>query len=178
MSEIALLTAVERKLRTVLNDPKGDRVARSFEGQPFPHSGQWFVGIAENGFSNSNMNSTCLDELYSVKVVLTFKMAFAPKKSIEAVFSEQDHMRDLTRKIVVALHQQWDVINTANEILNPGETDTVNGFIECLRFANASAVQQRGADWVWADSDNPPTVYVRELNFVKARRVQTLESMT
>ena len=174
MSEVALVNAVAKKLRTTLSDRTGDHVRVSFEGQPFPHSGQWFVGVAENGFSNQSMSATGLDELYSVKVVITFKMAYSPKKDIEELMAEQGQMRDMTRKVVTAIHQQWDVIGYANTELG----NAVNGFIECLRFSSATPVQTRGGDWVWSDSDNPPSVYVRELTFINARRIQTLESMT
>lgn len=175
MSDIALLGAAESRLRSLFADPEGKFVGIQPDGQPPPVAGQWYVGLDSAGYRNTDTNALSLDESYDLLVVVTFKYAVVPADRRGQRWQATAELRDKALAIRAALHMDYTTLNAANTALGAA----VNGFVEPLRFRNASKVLSKGADWVWAeDAVNPPSVFAVELRFGGARRVQHLESQT
>ena len=175
MSDVALLGAVESRLRTAFGDTEGRFVGIQPGGQPPPVMGQWYIGIDSLGYRNTDDNALSLDESYDVLVVVTFKYAVAPVDRRGLKMQATGELRDWSLKARAALHMDYSTINAANSTLGAA----VNGFIEPLRFRNASKVLSKGADWVWMDdAHHAPTVFAVELRFGGARRIQHIESQS
>lgn len=175
MSDIALLSAAETRLRSVFNDPEGRFVGAQPGGQPPPAMGQYYVGLDSAGYRNNDARGLSLDEVYDLLVVVTFKYAVAPADRRGLKMQAASEIRDTALRVRAALHMDYGVLNAANALIGAA----ASGFVEPLRFRSASAASAKGADWVWAeDAAQPPTVFAAELRFGGARRVQTIESQT
>lgn len=177
MADIALLQAVESSVRTLLGETTaGKNVGIHPDAQPPPFAGQWYVAIdgCDSTFGN-DPNSLSLDEEFSVIIIVTYRMAYAPRDRVGAQDLLTGKLRQKARQVAVSQHMNYSVMNAANTTLGV----LVNGFVEPLKLQSISRPQARGADWVYAeDSDNPPTVFTITIQLGGARRVQTLESMT
>lgn len=173
MSDVALLNAVEKRLRTALGDADGRFVGVQLEGVPPPAAGSFYVSIDAGPYRNSDMNPQSLDEFFGVTVTLAFKMQFAPKDRRAGVAAGRDHVRGVTRTVITALHCDYQVLNDANAELGAA----VNGFVEPLRFARASPAVAKAPDWIGGKTDHPDRkgIYVRTVEFADARRVQRID---
>lgn len=179
MSDIALLNAVERRLRAALGDAEGKHVGVQPDGAPPSTFGQWYAGIDETGYSNIDPNPLSLDEQYGVVVMLTVRMDYAPKDRRASRMLAKNEMRDRSRRIVLALHADYDVLGYANAEITAANANA-NGFIEPLCFKLAAAVTESGPEWHGGtpSADGQATVYVRRITFGGARRVQKIEGAT
>jgi hypothetical protein len=82
------------------------------------------------------------------------------------------------------LHMSYEVIAAANlamnavELTNGAGGQSVNGFIEPLKFVSAGRPVRQDAAWFTADAegDGSDPAFSIEMTFRGARRVQTIES--
>jgi hypothetical protein len=173
VSDIAFLTAIERRLRDVFGDTEGQNVGIQDLGQPPPGAGQWYIGIDDAGYTNTDDGPESLDERYDLLVVVTFKLGYAPKDRQAREQLRTTQLRAKARQVVTSLHGDYTWFAYANG--SEGITSSHSGFIEPLKLRSVSPAIPKPPEWVYAeDAENPPTVLAREIRLGGARRVQPL----
>lgn len=188
MSIRALLLGVERRLRSaeVFNDRPSDPVGQLVGIQPAPgipprNFGQFYVSLHWNNGSGNDKNPQRHDVFQGVIATVTARLNYAPKDRQAQRFTTTGDLYDLVDKIAGPniVHGNWDVIRFANEQI-PGTQDyvnaaedgtaTVNGYMETLVLDTFGPERVAPGDWV--SSDAVKDVFVVDIRFSRARRIQ------
>lgn len=189
MSIRALLKGVERRLRSegVLDDQPDQTVGRLcgvHDGaRPPNNAGQFYFAIDWAGGRGNDPDPQRHDVYHAVLVTLTARLNYAPRDRRGAVMTNLNDVYDLADLVTGpnVVHGNWDLIRYANELivgtqawadLDPGNrTATVNGFTEPLVLAGSYG-PARPAQTGWLGLETPKDVYVIEMRFERARRIQ------
>lgn len=152
-----LLLATRDKLRTKLDTLiPSDMIQVMFDGRPMPNCGQQFVAVHGTSWTPRNADADMnqgLAEEFGVTCTLTARSPVVPQDllGVELYVKELIGMEPIARKIIHAIHQQFDIINHANEL-----SDTPYGIIEYLRWQNSDAKPRPvGPEWFYAESPGP-----------------------
>lgn len=182
----AMLKGVEKRLRAAnaLNDLPGEAIGKlcavRSDGRPPPNCGQKFYAVHFSGMASEDVGANSLDTTMGVTVTLTWRMGYAPndrrmtRAMAEAeLFSKAIWVRDL-------IHQQEAVRILANlemgltEIEAPtGRSDTINAWIEPLRFLRIGTIVEQSGWWVGAaEGSNVKDILTLAVDFGRARLVK------
>ena len=180
MSLGALLQATRDTLRASLSLPPSECDVRP-GGQPPPTFGQRYVAVY--GVSWANQTPTMqagIDELYGVAAMVTLRTAQIPVDRLggEAYIRPLIGIEALCRRVMVAVHMNYDLMNLANSFI-PNATHL---FIQPLFWSATDAEPElRDETWVWAkpQEGKAPTIcaMTMEIRFADARRPQAQENM-
>lgn len=175
--------AVRDKIRDTLTlgtDPAVCEVM--FDGQPAPVCGEWFYAVHAGDWRGDSADAD-LQELIGVNVTVTRRVAFAPndRQGLDVWAKAKVGLDAVLRKIVVAIHHKYDVMNAANVLM---EADAAGswGFDEPLLFLNGGMPAPKGPPWFAAEDAGTGKFanagMAQTLVFGRAKRVQPIESMT
>lgn len=174
-----ILQACRNKLRTDF----GDAIAEEFiaitppGGKPAPFAGQWFCSVWSSSENNNDDRPEGLDETFSIKVTLTFRMAWAPQDRRGDQMVEQDvAVYEYAERAKDCLHGSDYLRQAANDLLGPDK----NGMVETLVYTG-TVYQDRDPSWVWSKNEDPDAeennVYTAELSFTNGRRIQKYDEV-
>lgn len=189
MSIAALLKGVEARLRSddVFDDQPDQEFGKYIGIQPNPGKpprgfGQWYAAIRWGGGQGRDRIPTRHDVYHGVIVTVTARLNYAPRDRQGAQLAKANDIYDLVDRIAAPniIHGNWDTINLANTFIvgtaawaalqDPVPAATVNGFTETLVLGPLGPERTAEADWV---SDVPAKdVYVIDIRFADARRIQ------
>ena len=179
MSLYACLLATRNKLRRELKFSDDTVCITDREGRP-PASG-WNTFVAIHGSSwrpdEPDLNLG-LSELYAFSVTLSMRVngISQDRTGSELYVDENLETEKIIRKIVLAIHQKYDILTEADTLIGATIDDRM---IEPFRWQGGDAVPQfRGSEWLktW-----PPSHLVEpqedcfltfQLDFGGAKRVQ------
>ncbi len=180
MSAVALLRAVEARLRSVLSDPDGQRVGVQDSGSPPPFAGQVYYAVWWAGCQAGEDNPLSLDKVHGVNVSLTWRMGYAPRDRKGARILASGELLEKAEAVADALHCDYTTMNAANALI-PGTADyasenggsvTTSGFVEPLRLSDIGQPREEGPDWIGA-ADGADLLVI-DVRMVGARRVTSL----
>lgn len=184
MSMEALLDAVESRIRSACSYSSAECGVQA-DGMPPPSAGQVYVSVHAGGWDNADLDASCLDESLSVFVTVTMRLAHFPRdrQAAEGVRKAATGLYARAEAIRAALHMSYEVIAAANlaagaiELTSGAGAQSVNGFIEPLKFRSGTRPYRQQADWhtASAEGDGSDPAFSVELTFVGARRVQRIE---
>jgi hypothetical protein len=182
MAMDVLLQAVVDRVKTIMTYDD-TQVDVSDDGKPPPFSGQVFAVVHPGEFSNDGDLS--LDEKYDVSVTLTFRTGYVPQDRIgQEVLFKTIGIYAAVHRLRAGLHMDYTGMGFCGGLGQAGGksyslSSGVNGFSEPLKFRRASKPMVKGPDWFWADGvDDATTGVAVQIDFVGARRIQSIESMT
>lgn len=171
MSAVALLQAVEARLRDVLSDPEGKVCGVQDGPHPPPFAGQVYHAIHWAGCKGDDPNSLSTDKLHDVTVTLTWRMGYSPKDRRGARILASGELLEKAEFVADSLHMDYVSMNAANQLIS-GFGTTTSGFVEPLKLGSIGTPQPVGPEWVGA-SDGADLLVVPVM-MVGARRVTTL----
>lgn len=190
MSLANLQLAVRNELRAKLQlsqpalfpPAKVDNIIElSADGQPFPDSGQLFLGIHGTSWAPTGAEKEQgIEESFAIAITITQKTSATPvDRQTERHYTSATLGLDFIARLLTPLiHQSFIILNAANTLLG----DPPYGFQETLRFAGADAEPtERGPDWFWASPERQsslPTAWSLQTRFAGALRIQELSAMT
>lgn len=198
MSINALLLSCQDRFQNTFGLTSSN-VGIQIDGKPPPFGGELYLALHQQGFQNNDRIGQSLDETYGFNLTITLRTGAIPLDRVNAelltkLVTGLNAKVDMAR---VAIHMNYDPIlkdtggaygTGAGQVWAGGKAwsllPTVNGFVEPLRFYNATAPQWKYADWFWAVEEQGdsmvrmPCGLVVTLSFGGARRVQTIESQT
>lgn len=190
MSINALLLSCADRLQNVFN-LTASNVGIQIDGQPPPFAGELYIALHQSGFQNNDRIGQSLDETYGTNLTLTYRTGFVPidRVGAEALTKLVTGLNARVDKARAAIHMNYDILQMAGGSARTGGKqfsllDTVNGFVEPLRFYTATPPQWKYAEWFWSVEEmgdskiRCPCGLVVTLSFGGARRVQTIESQT
>ncbi len=173
MSLDALMLATQEKIIEAFNWSPS-QVDMTPGGSAFPTAPQTFVSIHGADWTNSGgfegKSSPYLDLDFGLYLTVSVRITIpADRHSILL----RDRTRDtnkLCHQLAVLLHMNYEVMFRANELI-PG--DTMNKFIEPLRFRSCTTQKPQRGDW-WMCEDDGPTYsgFSQTLIFQKARCIK------
>ena len=170
----ALLQATLNHLRDTLSlDASTSEVMPT--GKPPAFAGEVFYTVHPGTVSNQDVH--CLDEQYSLDVTITLRSGKVPTDRVgtELLLAEDDGIYDRADAVRAAIHMRYvGLMNDANTDL----TASVNGFVEPLVFLGYGRVQEQGGNWFGGKGGPGSAGISLTLSFGRARRAQTIESMT
>ena len=148
MSMAALLDGVHSHIKTALT-LTDDHVAVSFNGQPPPFSGQYFITVHPGEVINGQ--DEMREDYYSVYVTVTYRTPYAPldRQGQDVIRKTSENIYKTCDAIAAAIHGKYAHITVANALIS----DLQNKFIEPLRFRGYSGLEERASDWFWSDDD-------------------------
>lgn len=171
MSQRALLVATRDFIRSHLKfdkQPLRDSLCEIMpDGRPPPFAGEFFVSVHAGGFKGQSTED--LDVNHQLNITITWRCAFSPydKQGLAVIVREPDGLLVVAQTLMEMIHNNWFIINNANFIIK----DTVNKFVEPLRFSFASPVRPVSANWFHANEGSEVGM-IQSLTFGEARRVQ------
>ena len=182
MSQRVLALACRDTIRTALGLGTEPLVCDvTFDGQPHPGCGEWFYAVHPGSWQGQSEDAD-LEEIFGVSVTVTRRIGFAPKDR----WGSEVWGKTLTgldvklRKIIVALHHSYPVLNAADATLY-AESNTQWGFDEPLMFLGGTPPMPKGADWFSAQDINAGKFAnagaAQTLTFGRAKRCQPIEAM-
>lgn len=182
MSLAALLVGVRDELRSVLGIQDA-LIGIQEDGQPPPGIGAaLYISIHPLGWRPTTNREIIqgLDESYSIGVTITKRISAIPedRKDEEVFLKSLVGFEKLSRRIMVALHQNWDVIERANNFIIAQKTDDleVDPIMEWLRWERTQEIPTpRDGSWLWETREELiPRVASETVTIVfsEARRVQ------
>lgn len=182
MSMVALCKGVVDHLRStgVVNSSDPLLCDLAFEGYPHPAAGEVFYAVHAGDWGVSGVEGDWdLSERMGCVVTISKKLGYAPKdrRATDAWAKVLTGLDALSRKVVVALHQNQAVRAQANTYL--GATD--GGFVTALLFKGATRPEIKGSDWFGtepsASGDDVIGIAI-SLTFGMMERYQTIATMT
>lgn len=176
-TELPLLDAVRFPAVTI-----NDVIELSNEGQPFPSSGQLFLGIHGSSWTPAGSEKERgIEEVFGVSIMITARTAGTPtdRQTENHYTSATIGLDRIARLLTPLIHQSYIILNAANTLIG----SPPYGFQEPLRFAGADEEPiERQADWFWATPGDKrtaqPTGWSLETRFTGAVRIQELSAMT
>lgn len=138
------------------------------DGQPPPMSGQIYYAVHEGKWSSTDAEN--IDERYGVHITITLRAGTAPKdRHAMAIYRDLRTRRKELHDLMMT--HRYVIMNLANQKLG----NSVNGFVEPLRFIAPTPIEQKGPDWFSSSSSTPSIAGVAcTLVFEDARLVQKL----
>jgi hypothetical protein len=153
------------------------------DGQPPPGCGKWFVAVHELPSRQTGINR--IDEYFSYAITLTARVTAPPDRLGHAELARQlagkiGFNRRLHR-LKMFLHQNWDVLQLANNYLVEIAADAplVYGFCEAGRLADTERPTFVGPDWFDAEVSTGTEDHMglkAQASFVDIRRFQPIGS--
>lgn len=185
MSLAALLQATRDTLRITLRLPD-NQCKVSQDAQPDPTIGRLFCSVFPSDWRPGGPEVMMgIDESYGVTVGLTFMASHIPVDRTEDLYlNVLWGMEATARQVMVAIHQEWDVIALANQIITDraqalGNLEPVNKFVEPLRWLATDTVPQpKYGDWIFSKETDKVCAYLLNVYFGQARRLQSTANMT
>ena len=150
----------------------------TFDGQPPPGCGEWFYAVYAGEWRGQSGDAD-LEEIVGVNVTVTRRSAFAPndRQGSDVWAKAASGLEVQLRKVILAIHHQYDVMNAANTII----TASFTGFVEPLLFINGGKPEPKGLDWFSAEQVEAGKFanagIAQTLTFGKAKRLQDLVGM-
>lgn len=172
MSQRAIIAATVEYLRQQLS-LSPDECAETPDGQPTPAGGEWFYGVWDGSWTNTE--DEYLDEYIGLTLTISGRVNRVPPDRVgpEFVSVPDTGLSDRCRWCVLHLHNNYPVMNAANAIIAQDGTGAL-GFVEPLRFREVGRRTPRRGSW-W--HGRPPkgqrvAGYSQTLTFARARRAQ------
>lgn len=191
----ALLKGAEMYLRAAarFNDEpdaglsKGKRIGVTLApGMPPTFAGQWFAALHWAGGQGADKNPVRHDVFHGLVVTLTGRIGYAPKDRHGIALTSPNDLYDLIDAFAAPklIHGSWGLLAEANKyipgtaehlIANGGDENdaTTNGFVETLALAGFGP--EREADAGWIAGNDGKGVWVCDIRFEMARRLQSQE---
>lgn len=182
MSLAALLVGVRDELRSVLGI-QAIQIGIQEDGQPPPGMGaSLYISVHPLRWKPTTSREIIqgLDESYAIGVTITKRISYVPedRKNEEVFLKSLVGFEKLSRRIMVAVHQNWDVIERANNYIISQKTDDleIDPVMEWLRWESTQEVPTpRDGTWLWETREEfIPRVASETVTIVfsEARRVQ------
>lgn len=183
----AMLKGVEKRLRAAdaLNDLPDEAVGKLCavkpDGRPPRNCGQKFYAVHLGGMTSDDTGANAMDALLNVTVTLTWRMAYAPSDRRMSEATAESEL--LSRAIWVRdlIHQKDDVRILANKEMGldddeaiVGRSDTVNAWVEPLRFLRIGSIVEQDGWWVGAESGKEKDIFTLAVEFGRARLVKCI----
>lgn len=156
-------------------------VGRTFDGQPPPLCGNYYVAIWSDNMRQSQ-SRTSLDELFHVFITLTMRCHLPYDRWIE----HRDEMERRVNGIRALIHKDsldFHVTRAANTLagFTWSAVDTIKrvGWTEALAFDGLDPIQAVGPPWFHAHTDSTKVEVgiAQRSRFGKSRRIQSLATM-
>ncbi len=182
MSESAILTAVQERIRTVLNLPDARWIDIRPDGRPTSAVvADAFISVFSEGQRYGKLNNA-IDEYQRIGVTVSLKTGayhidYWGTKTQGPWTSSMEYA---VRKIIGAIHLKPEVIQAANNLL---DTAISSKFCEMLEVRQAESSKAQGASWWGTESSargnaNQTIGWSRTIHFDGARRIQSMDSYT
>jgi hypothetical protein len=180
MSLAALLQAVRDQISEELGIASSQCGIQE-DGQPNPGMGApYFVAVHPLAWVPTERGTElihALDENYSIGVTITKRIRMVPqdRKDEEMLLKSLIGFEKLARRIMVAIHQNYVVLDRANGYVNAlhDTNDDIEGFIEMLRWRSTQAIPTpHDGSWLWEDPVDGVASESVTIVFSEARRVQ------
>ena len=176
MSLVALLVAARDRIRSELGID-GRECGIEIGPRPPQLFGRRYCTVYGAGWTPDPAGELMhgIMEVYAIGCTWTF-MVEAPDDRIpeEGYIKEVTSIEAYSRKVIVALHQNWDIINAANTVIG------THKIIEPLRWLGTDAVPTlRDAEWINSPAKHTAALrpITMETRFGGAMRSQTLTSL-
>lgn len=184
MSRKVLKRAIVKHLTSAMTlSDNGTEIDSVMGGQPHPRAGNVFFGVHSGYWSGKFQMDACLDEEMEVVITLSLRGTHVPgdRWGGSLLDVDEDGLDFLTRLAIVRIHENWDVMNIANDLLQLQSNHYLGGavsiFAEPLHFAGCDEPTARDAGW-WhgAPQTNSmkPEGVSQSIRFAGARRIQTM----
>lgn len=179
MSLSFLLQATRDHLRSELSPVwKQGEIECQPDGRPMPSFGKQYISIHPTSWTPGDIRPELmmgLDEYFSLSVTLTLRAAQKPRDRMmgDLYLDELRGMERISRQIILALHQNFDIITAANTLASHAGDSPL--LIEHLRWAGTDASpRSENSEWFFVEpsDDYPVACLVMESRFRDARRVQ------
>lgn len=175
----ALLVACRNHLRGRLHLKPAECEVMPDERPP-PSSGDLFISVHPLGWSPGDTNdSLVIDEVYQVGITICRRIRPLPHDRVfDSVFVTRVRgIEDLARKVISALHHNWDVISDANNLIAAWGGSGYN-IIEPLRWQGCDpSPVPRDASWLFQDHE-PDAITAAamslQVRFAGVRRINTV----
>ena len=200
MSQRVLMNSVRDHLRQPVGDGEATdglgfedaQCECTLEGEPLPSSGEYFVGIHEGPWSNTDEHQGRNDSI-SVYVTVTRRCTFAPKDRRRVpLLDAADAVDVLADKIASKIHGNYSIIGDPNDLgsslphsANVVLGSSVNGFIRPLYFKGPTGPSTpKGPEWfsaapITGEGVDPAIGIARTFLFSSDEtRYQTMTSQT
>lgn len=162
------MVAMRDHLRTKMS-LKAEECMVMPDPRPIASSGQKFVSIYGTNWSPvEDDNNRSLFENYDIACGVTFRSGNVPydRMGEELYIKELFGLEDFCRTIVSLIHQNPEVLNSADDSIN----DQIVGFLEYLRWESTDA-SPRFVSGEWFTSESPEqTGIFMEVRFGQAKR--------
>lgn len=190
MNDIAIIDAVLDQLRTGmkrLTNPILTRENSGFEpaGSPPPNAPTLYISVDENGVTNpAAPQQDHLKERHRITVYINRRTGGVAPDRYSSIYRKLNSgLTAIERKIIAAIHGNWEILTRANELLGELVEDGEAGqpFSSALWYTGRPKTKPRGAEWsgeTTSDGRKPIGWIVRELEFVGFDRVTPNESIT
>lgn len=179
MSLYACMLATRNKLREELKFSDNEICITEREGRPPATGWNTFIAIWGTDWRPDEPDLDLgLSELYSFSVTITQRVNAIAQDRIgtDMYVSENLETEKVVRKIIIAIHKQYDIITAANDLI---DAETYNQIMEPFRWRGGDAVPiLRDASWLktWApDHITDPQLdcfLTLQLDFGGAKRMQ------
>lgn len=184
MSLAALLEATRDTLRVSLGLPD-HQCKVSQDAQPDATIGKLFCSVYPTNWNPGGPEVMMgIDETYGIAAGLTFPITHFPADRTENLYLNVLYGVEATaRKVVVALHQNWDVIAAANLLITSraqalGNIDPVNKIVEPLRWLSSDPQPiPKTGDWIYSAKADTVCAWLVNIYFGQARRLQSTANM-
>lgn len=181
MSQAAMLLSVAEFIRANFTFKRYilDEVWCAVEpdGRPPPAAGEFFIAVHQGGFRNESMEY--LHNRHTINLTLTLKIARLPidRAGIEAIVEMQDGLDEVADWLADNIHLNYEIMGRANELIveknKKLKIDSINQFIEPLRFSTSGACRIVTGEWFHGASQGSGEVgLVQEVVFHEAVRVK------
>lgn len=174
MSLYAILTATRSKLLTDLKFADNE-VGITYGGRPAATMGQKFVGIHSTDWSPDEVDmNRALSEVFSIAITVTIRLGTYPADLNEGLLVDPKLSLDtIIRRCILSIHQNYDLLNSANELLG----NATDKFVEPFRWLGGDA-EPRVVDSSWFETTDiesqENSVLVMTQNFGRAKRIQAI----
>lgn len=180
MSVDAWVIATVEHLQTQLVDvvPGGASKAVHFigwqpDGHPPANMGAFYISVDEDG--SQSMEHDKLHEVYAIKVWITKRISHvAPDRKFEAYKETSRGLRDLERRVILAIHNNHTLRAAVNTELGVPHVDVGDACINPMWFKGRPKTQPAGGEWNLTGNDKDAFL-VRLLPFAGGRRIQSLD---
>ncbi len=185
MSLSALLLAVRNQLRTECGFTDVECDAHD-DPQPHPTAGKRFIAVYPGECHGGPHSDLGIQEYLGINVGITLRFSGTPQDFIsnEIYLKSLRGMEALSRKVVLAVHRNYDVMNGANTIIAEvldEEVADIEGFITPLDWVWTTPVPEvKLGDWFWSDNENEIARkhgLFLNVSFANAHRPQHLATM-
>lgn len=147
---------------------------------PFAATGQFFVGIDEDGESGGNAETNALTEVFSIEIGVWRRPGHLPKDMHGQMLVPQDRylpeiktLHDLERRVKVFLHHRWELVQALNTKYGLPDSGRGDNFITSLVWQSTS---RKDAYVAGTSAQNAIAFVGRRLKFRGLKRVQKIST--